>query len=85
MFLISFFGIIFLSFIDVDVVKPAVRFLGGPGAETGSGFVIFNQIVSLVILFFGTAGLVTGFIGTVVLSIWRLVSYIDKLGAARDT
>ncbi len=85
MLLISFFGIIFLSFIDVDVVKPAVRFLGGPGAETGSGFEIFNQIVSLVIVFFGTAGLVTGFLGTVILSIWRLISYIDKWGAARNT
>ncbi len=85
LFLGSFFGIIFLSFLDVGVVKPLVRLIGGEGAVSGAGFEVFNQIVSLIVLFFGTAGLITGFLGAVVLGIWRLVNLFNKRGTADNT
>jgi hypothetical protein len=72
LFISSFLGIVFLAFLDVEVVKYFVPLLGGAGAVNGKGFQVFNQIVSLIILFFGTAGLITGFLGTVILGLWRL-------------
>jgi hypothetical protein len=80
LFIASFLGIIFLSFLDEQVVKPFVRLVGGDGAVNGKGFDIFNQIISLIILFFGVAGLITGFIGTIVMGIWRLVALVKNKG-----
>jgi hypothetical protein len=85
LFLASFFGIILLSFLDAGVVKPLVRLLGGTAAVNGTGFEVFNQIVSLFVLFFGTAGLITGLLGAAVLGIWRLVDLINKRGTADNT
>jgi accessory gene regulator protein AgrB len=73
LFAASFLGIIFLAFLDEAVVKPMVRFLGGAAAVNGTGFEVFNQIISLIILFFGVAGLITGLLGAFVLVIVRLV------------
>jgi hypothetical protein len=78
LFLASFFGIILLSFLDAGVVKPFVRLLGGTGAVRGTGFEVFNQIISLIILFFGTAGLIAGFFGTIILGILRLVLWRNR-------
>jgi hypothetical protein len=72
LFFSTFFGLIFLAFLDVEVVKPFVRFFGGPGADTGTGFQVFNHIVSLIMLFFGAAGLFVGFFGAMMLGVFRL-------------
>jgi hypothetical protein len=78
LFVASFLGMILLSFLDVEVAKPLFRFLGGFGAENGAGFQVFNQVVSLIILFFGVAGLLTGFWGAAILCIWRVVLLIKR-------
>jgi hypothetical protein len=85
LFLTSFFGIIFLSFLDEGVVKPIVSFLAGSGAVNGTGFELFNQIISLAILFFGTAGLITGFFGVFILGVFRLVVWRNTRRTEADT
>jgi hypothetical protein len=85
LFFASFLGIIYLSFLDEAVVKPFVRLLGGAGAVSGTGFDVFNQIISLIILFFGTAGLITGFLGAIILGVWRLVTLVNRHGTADNT
>jgi hypothetical protein len=84
LFFASFFGIIFLAFLDVAVIKNFILHLDGAG-ETTTGYDIFNQIVSLIILFFDTAGLITGFFGTIIVGIWRLVALISKRKASSHT
>jgi ABC-type multidrug transport system fused ATPase/permease subunit len=70
LFFTTFLGIILLSFLDVEVVKPFVRLFGGADAVNETGFQVFNHIVSLSILFFGAAGLIVGFFGALVLGAW---------------
>jgi hypothetical protein len=78
LFFASVFGIVFLAFLDEGIVKPVVGFLGGPGAVKSAGFEVFNQIVSLVMLFFGVACLLTGFFGTIVMAAWHLARLRKK-------
>jgi uncharacterized BrkB/YihY/UPF0761 family membrane protein len=79
------FGIALLSFLDEEVIKPFVLLIGGTGAVDSRGFEIFNQLVSLIILFFGVAGLLTGFFGTIIIGIRRLVNLINKRGREANT
>jgi hypothetical protein len=85
LFFASILGIIFLAFLDEGMVKPVVRFLGGTGAVNSAGFEVFNQIISLIILFFGVACLLTGVFGTIVLGVWRLARLRKKPAAPAGT
>jgi hypothetical protein len=85
LFFSSFLGIIFLAFLDEMVVRPFVRLLGGPEAVNGTGFEVFNQIISLIMLFFGVAGLFTGFFGTVILAVIRLAGLLNRHKNEADT
>jgi hypothetical protein len=85
LFFASFLGIVLLSFLDEEVVKRFTLLLGGAGAANATVYEVFNQIISLIILFFGTAGLITGFFGTIILSIWRLVTLINRHRPASHT
>jgi hypothetical protein len=78
LFFASVFGIVFLAFIDEGVVKPIVRFVGGNGAVNSAGFEVFNQIISLIMLFFGVACLLIGFFGTIAMAVWRLARLRKK-------
>lgn len=85
LFFSSFFGIILLAFLDEEVVKPFVHLIGGAGAVNGRGFEVFNQIVSLFMLFFGTAGLIVGFFGTIIVGILRLLGLRNKRRTEANT
>jgi hypothetical protein len=78
LFFASFFGIVLLSFLDEELVKRFVILIGGAGAVNSQGFDVFNQIISLIILFFGIAGLIIGFFGTIILGVWHLVALIKR-------
>jgi hypothetical protein len=78
-------GMIFLAFLDEGVVKPVVVFIGGQAALATAPFEIFNQVISLVMLFFGVACVLTGFFGTIVLAIWRLVQLVGRHDVTGDT
>ena len=78
MFFASFLGMIFLSFMDIEVVKPLVYFIGGEGAASRTVFEVFNQVISLIILFFGLAGLLTGFFGTIITGTINLVALVKR-------
>ena len=78
MFFASFLGMIFLSFLDIEVVKPLVYFIGGEGAASRTVFEVFNQVISLIILFFGLAGLLTGFFGTIITGTVNLVTLVKR-------
>jgi hypothetical protein len=77
----SFFGIIFLAFLHEVVVLPLISLLLGAGALDSLGFYIFSDAVSLIILFIGPVGMFIGFLGAIVLGVFRLVS----LGKKRKT
>ena len=78
LFFASVLGILLLSFVDAQVVKPLVQFAGGDGAVNGAGFQVFNQMVSLVILFFGVAGVLVGLLGAIGTGILNLAELIAK-------
>ena len=78
MFAASFLGMIFLSFLDIEVVKPLVYFIGGEGAVSRTVFDVINQVISLIILFFGLAGLLTGFFGTLITGTLNLVALVKR-------
>jgi len=78
MFAASFLGMIFLSFLDIEVVKPLVYFIGGEGAVSRTVFDVINQVISLIILFFGLAGLLTGFFGTIITGTVNLVTLVKR-------
>jgi hypothetical protein len=78
MFFTSLLGMAFLSFLDIEVVKPLVYFIGGEGAASRTVFDVFNQVISLIILFFGLAGVLTGFFGTIITGAVSLVALVKR-------
>jgi hypothetical protein len=85
LFFASFIGVIFLAFLHEEVVTPLVTSLLGDGALNSRGFLIFNQIISLFMLFVGSAGLIVGLSGTVILGIVRLVAWKNRGRTATGT
>ncbi|MGD0795734.1 MAG: hypothetical protein ABR958_09180 [Dehalococcoidales bacterium] len=83
--LASFVGSIFLSFLHEVVVSPLVRILLGAGALNSTGFHIFSDTVSLIIIFFGVMGVVIGVVGMAILVILRLVNLVNRDRTASST
>jgi hypothetical protein len=78
LFFTSILGMVFLSFLHEEVAVPLVSMLLGPGALESTGFRIFSDAVSLVILFFGPAGSFVGFTGALALGVIHLISSRKK-------
>lgn len=83
--LASFLGSIFLSFLHEVVVSPLVRIMLGAGALNSTGFHVFSDAVSLIIIFFGLMGVVIGIAGMAALGIFRVISLITRDRTADST
>ena len=81
----SIAGIILLSFLHEVVVEPLVRILLGPGALQSLGFRIFSDGVSLLMIFFGLMGTITGLAGAFILGVLRLVVWRNNRRTEVDT
>lgn len=83
--LASFLGSIFLSFLHEVVVSPLVRIMLGAGALNSTGFHIFSDTVSLIIIFIGLMGIVIGIAGMAALGIFRIINLITRDRTAHST
>lgn len=72
LFLAAFFGAIFLAFLHEEIVFPLADLLGGAKAVESTPMNIFNQAVSLLILFFTPTGIFIGITGTIILTAIRI-------------
>jgi hypothetical protein len=69
---------IFLSFLHEVVVAPAVTLFTGLPADQVTGFRVFSDTVSLLIIFFGVTGIIGGLAGAFILGAARLASMINR-------
>ena len=70
---LSIIGIIFLSFLYVEVISRIAVFIGGDDALQNTAVRIIEMIITYIILFGGPVGIFFGFAGTVILGIFRLL------------
>lgn len=70
---LTFIGIIFLSFIYDEVVSRVTVWFWGTGGLQSTPFRIIEWTITYIILFAGAMGLFVGFIGTVIMGIYRLI------------
>jgi hypothetical protein len=85
LFVASFFGSIFLSFLHEEVVYPLAGFIGGLPVVNSTPMNIYHDITSGIILFFGTAGVLVGFFGGIILAVSRLVALVNRKRVPRGT
>ncbi len=82
---LSFLGIIFLSFLYVEVITRLTIFFGGVDALQSTAFRIVEWPTTYIILFGGPVGMFLGFMGTVILGIYRLIPSKSGDGLAGNT
>lgn len=74
LFAATFFGILFLSLIYVEVIYRLAEWIGGIEALYSTPMEIITTVFNYVILFGGPVGMLVGILGTMTLAIFRLVS-----------
>ena len=81
----TFTGTILLAFLHEEVVYPLAGWIGGSAALQSQGLRIFNEVVSLLILFFTPVGIFIGITGAVALLVARLVTLLSRKDLPRQT
>jgi biotin transporter BioY len=78
-------GIIFLSFLYIEVISRFAVWRWGAGALDSLPLGIIEWIITYVMLFAGPVGVVLGFFGALALGIERLVKMRRRAGVADHT
>jgi hypothetical protein len=82
---LSIIGIIFLSFLYVEVISRIAVFIAGDDALQNTAVRIIETIITYIILFGGPVGMFFGFAGTVILGIFRLLPSNSENSPAGNT
>jgi hypothetical protein len=78
-------GIIFLSFLYVEVISRIALWVWGPAALESTPMHIIESVIANLMLFAGPVGLVLGFFGTLALGVRRLVKLRKRVGVVNRT
>jgi hypothetical protein len=82
---VSIIGAIILSGLYVEVAWPLANWIGGVNVTESAGWRVFHVIVSNLILLVTPVGILVGFSGFIILSIWRLYERRHQRDAASGT
>lgn len=83
LFVATFIGAIFLSFIYSVVALRAAEWLGGPNATDSNAWKVFHAVISNIMLLGTPPGLFYGFFGFIIFSVVSLISLIRSKRAER--
>lgn len=83
--LASFAVAVFLAFLYVEVISRIAIFFWGAGAPDSTPMRIIEAVIANLMLFAGPVGLVYGFIGALLLGVWRLLRLRARERFAHDT
>ena len=76
--ILAFIGMIFLSFLYVELFSRIAIIIGGIDATESTAWAVFSVIISGVIRFIGPACIIVGFFGAITVSIVKLVNQINQ-------
>jgi hypothetical protein len=82
---VSFFGIIFLAFLYVEVVSRIAVGIWGGGALQSAPLGIIELVFTYIMLFLGPVGMFLGIVGSFALGISRLVAMKNRSSPAGNT
>jgi len=85
LFSVSLIGIIFLSFLYVEVICRIAVMVAGVSALQSPLICIIEMIITYVILFAGSVGMFVGIVGVMTLGIIRLTAVRSRNSAASST
>jgi hypothetical protein len=70
--IVTFLGAILLSGLYMEVARPLAQWIGGVNVAESTGWRVFHVVISNVILLCAPVGIIIGFIGFIIMSIWNL-------------